>query len=160
MKVSIVEFPETKVASIVHRGSPETEHDTVMKLIQWKIQNQYFDQLKHRSYGLHHIPKQPLNPDDHTVDFCLSIDGEVSPNEFGISESVIPACRCALARDIGSRSNNQAVKYLVYEWLSKSEENMSGQPIIFHYVNVGPDVQENEAITDVYLPLMSVDQSQ
>jgi DNA gyrase inhibitor GyrI len=30
---------------------------------------------------------------------------------------------------------------------------MSGQPIVFHYVNVGPDVKEREAITDVYLPL-------
>ena len=29
----------------------------------------------------------------------------------------------------------------------------SGAPLIFHYVNVGPQVQPHEAITDVYLPL-------
>ena len=155
MNVSIVEFPETKVASILHRGSPETEHDTVMKLVHWKIQNKYFDQEKYRSYGLHHIPKQPHNPDDHRVEFCLSIYGGVESNDVGIFESTIPACRCALARDVGSRSDNQAVKYLVYEWLPNSNENLSGEPIIFHYVNVGPDVKESETITDVYLPLQS-----
>lgn len=30
---------------------------------------------------------------------------------------------------------------------------LSGYPIIFHYVNVGPDVKDEEAITDVYMPL-------
>ncbi|WP_417214080.1 AraC family transcriptional regulator [Alcanivorax sp.] len=160
MKVSIVEFPETKVASILHKGSPETEHDTVMKLVQWKIQNQYLDQTKHRNYGLHHIPEKFSKPADHRVDFCLSVDSEVAPNEFGIFDSTIPACRCALARDVGSRSNNQAVKYLINEWLPRSQERLSGEPIIFHYVNVGPNVKEDEAITDVYLPLQQQSEEQ
>lgn len=158
MNVSIVDFPETKVASIFHRGSPETEHDTVMKLVQWKIQKKYFDQVNHRSYGLHHIPTQSFSSIDHRVDFCLSIDGAVAPNEFGIVESIIPACRCALARDVGSRSNNQAVKYLIHEWLPNSKEKLSGEPLIFHYVNVGSDIKESEAITDVYLPLQTASQ--
>ena len=158
MNVSIVEFPETKVASILHRGSPETEHDTVMKLVKWKIQNKYFDQVKYKSFGLHHIPNRSSNSNDHRVDFCLSIDGDVASNDFGIFESTISACRCALARDVGSRLDNQAVKYLVYEWLPNSTEKLSGEPIIFHYVNVGPDIKEREAITDVYLPLQPLSQ--
>ncbi|MDF1763503.1 MAG: hypothetical protein P1U57_08855, partial [Oleibacter sp.] len=85
-----------------------------MKLVQWKLRHEYFDQQRYRSYGLHHIPNKSL-PSDHRVDFCLSIDGVVETNEFGITESIIPSCRCALARDVGSRSDNQAVQYLVHK---------------------------------------------
>ena len=61
--------------------------------------------------------------------------------------------RCARARDIGSRENNQAAPFLAREWLPGSGEGISGAPMIFHYVNVGPQVQPQDAITDVYLPL-------
>jgi len=155
MDVSIVEFPETRVALISHMGSPQQEHDTVMKLVQWKIQNNCLDQARHRHYGLHHTLAHPPGSAGHRVDFCLSIDEAVEPNEFGIAESTIPGCRCALARDIGSRMQNRAVVFLLEEWLPRSQESLSGSPAIFHYVNVGPNVKESEVITDVYLPLAS-----
>jgi AraC family transcriptional regulator len=152
MQVSIVTFSETKVASITHLGAPDQEHVTAQKLIDWKIQNLLLDQTRYRSYGLHYTDLRAANP-LHRVDFCLSIDGTVGENDAGIVEKVIPSLRCALARDVGSRANNQAVRYLVEEWLPQSGEVLSGFPIIFHYVNVGPSVKDYEAITDVYLPL-------
>lgn len=66
----------------------------------------------------------------------------------------IPRLKCALARDIGSRMNNQAAAYLYEKWLPASGETLSGYPIIFHYLNVGPDVKDEEAVTDVYMPLV------
>jgi AraC family transcriptional regulator len=66
---------------------------------------------------------------------------------------VIPSNRCALARDVGSRHNNKAAVYLYEEWLPRSGEALGDFPIFFHYVNVGPNVLEEEMITDVYLPL-------
>jgi AraC family transcriptional regulator len=153
MKVKIVTFPETRVASITHLGPPGQEHDTARKLIDWKIKNRLLDQSKYRSYGLHYTDPRALDPLKHRVDFCLSIDGAVDQNDAGIVEKVIPVLKCAFARDVGSRMNNQAAKYLIEEWLPKSGEELSGFPLIFHYVNVGPDVREHEAITDVYLPL-------
>jgi AraC family transcriptional regulator len=154
MKVKIVTFPETKVASITHLGHPEQEHVTARKLIDWKIQNRLLDQSKYRSYGLHYTDPRTIKPSKYRVDFCLSIEGDVSLNDDGIVEKVIPGMKCALARDVGSRANNQAAKYLIEEWLPKSDEVQSDDfPLIFHYVNVGPNVKENEAITDVYLPL-------
>ena len=89
----------------------------------------------------------------HRVDFCLSYDGHVEPNAFGIMEMSIPAMRCAMARDVGSRLDNKAAQYLYDEWLPRSGEQMAALPLVFHYVNVGPDVKAHEAITDVYLPL-------
>lgn len=154
MQVTLVEFPVTPVAMITHLGNPKREHETAGKLIQWKIQNQLLDQTKYKSYGLHYGDSQTTIPEEHRVDFCLSIDTQVKPNDFGIVEGIITGSKCALARDIGSRLHNQAARYLIEQWLPQSGETMSQLPIIFHYVNVGPAVKESDAITDVYLPLL------
>jgi len=154
MHVDIVQFPETKVACIEHRGPPELEHQTVRKLVAWKLENRLLDQQKHRSYGLHYTDPRTTPPSEHRVDFYLSISENVGPNPYGIETRIIPGQRCARARDVGSRSNNQAAAYLYETWLPQSKETPSGAPVIFHYVNVGPDVKAEEMITDVYLPLL------
>ena len=153
MQVDIVLFPETRVAGISHVGSPAQEHDTARKLIAWKIENRLLDPARYRSYGLHYTDPRTIAPGEHRVDFCLSYDAPVAANAHGIVEMLIPAMRCARARDIGSRLDNQAARYLYDVWLPASGEQLSGQPLVFHYVNVGPGVQPHEAITDVYLPL-------
>jgi AraC family transcriptional regulator len=153
MQVSIVTFPETKVAAIRHVGPPALEHETVRKLIAWKREHRLFDAARYRSYGLHYTDPGTVDPAKHRVDFCLSYDDAIGPNPFGIAAATIPAMRCALARDVGSRLNNKAAQYLYREWLPGSGEQMASQPIVFHYVNVGPGVKDHEAITDVYLPL-------
>ncbi len=146
MEVTIVTFPETRVAAISHRGPPSQEHETARKLVAWKLARRLLDQSLHRSYGLHYT-------DSYKVDFCLSYEGSIEPNAEGIFAMTIPAMRCALARDIGSRMNNQAARYLEEQWLPRSGETVAEYPVIFHYVNVGPAVKEQDAITDVYLPL-------
>jgi AraC family transcriptional regulator len=153
MQVEIIVFPETKVAVIEHHGSPAQEYETAKKLIAWKIEHRLLDQQRYRSYGLHYTDPFSVAPADHRVDFCLSIEQPIADNPYGIKESTIPTQRCAYARDIGSRSNNQAAIYLYNTWLPQSGEVPSGFPMIFHYVNVGPNVKVEEMITDVYLPL-------
>lgn len=153
MQVSIVTFPETRVAAILHVGPPWQEHETVRKLVAWKLENRLLDPARYRSYGLHYTDPRKVEPAKHRVEFCLSIDREVGPNPYGIVEKTIPSLRCALARDVGSRADNQAARYLYEEWLPASGEVMADFLMIFHYVNVGPSVKEEEAITDVYLPL-------
>jgi AraC family transcriptional regulator len=152
MQVSIVTFPETKVAAIRHRGHPAQEHDTARKLVAWKLEHKLLDQARYRMYGLHYTDPR-TDPMNYQVDFCLSFDGSIEPNNFGVGEMTIPAMRCALARDIGSRLDNKAARYLSDVWLPASGEQLAGLPIVFHYVNVGPSVKEQEAITDVYMPL-------
>lgn len=153
MQVRIVTFSETKVAFIEHRGSPALEHETAQELIAWKLDNRLLDQTKFRSYGLHYTDPFNTPPADHRVDFCLSIEGEAASNPLGIRTKVIPALRCAYARDVGSRSNNLAVGYLHNVWFPQSGETLADYPMIVHYVNVGPNVKAEEMITDVYLPL-------
>jgi AraC family transcriptional regulator len=153
MDVEIVIFPETKVAAIEHFGAPALEHDSARKLIAWKLENRLLDPLKHRSYGVHHTDPRVTPPAEHHVDFCLSIEEDVCPNPYGVINKVIPACRCARARDIGSRSNNKAAVYLYEKWLPQSGESLGDFPIFFHYVSVGSNVREEAMITDVYLHL-------
>lgn len=153
MNVEIVSFPETRVAVIEHRGSPAVEYETARKLIAWKLENGLLDQTRFRSYGLHYTDPFNTPPDKHRVDFCLSVEQDVPANQYGITATIIPKLRCARARDVGSRSNNQAASFLYGTWLPRSGEAVGEFPMIFHYVNVGPDVPEAEMITDVYLPL-------
>jgi AraC family transcriptional regulator len=153
MDVEIVIFPETKVAVIEHHGSPALEHETARKLVAWKLQKGLVDKSKYRSYGLHYTDSRDTPPSRHHVDFCLSLEEDAGPNPYGITTRVIPRCRCARARDVGSRSDNRAAAYLFEAWLPHSGESLGDSPLIFHYVNVGPDVREEEMVTDVYMPL-------
>ena len=152
MEVRIVEFPETRVAVVEHRGPPQLEYETSKKLIAWRIEN-HLSPANHRTYGVHYTDSYTVAPSDHRVDFCVSYDSPVQPNSQGIVSKVIPANRCALARHLGSRSHNSAAVFLYREWLPLSGELLGSYPVIYHYVNVGPQVQEHEMITDVYLPL-------
>ena len=153
MDVQIVVFPETKVAAIEHLGSPALEHVTARKLIAWKLERRLLDPLRYRSFGVHYTDPRTTHPSKHRVDFCLSVDFEVEPNAAGIINKVIPRNRCARARDIGSRYQNKAAVYLYEKWLPQSGEFLGAFPIFFHYVNVGPELPEEQMITDVYLPL-------
>lgn len=46
-----------------------------------------------------------------------------------------------------------AATYLYKEWFPISEEKLRDFPVFFHYVDVGPDIVEEEMLTDVYLPI-------
>ena len=152
MDVRIVVLPETHVAVAEHRGPPALEYETSKRLIAWRIR-QGLPPSTHRTFGVHYTDPQSVAPEDHRVDFCVSYDGIVLPNPEGIVGKIIPACRCAVARHLGSRRHNAAAVYLYREWLPRSGEKPGDFPIFFHYVNVGPAVQEEDMVTDVYLPL-------
>lgn len=153
MRIEIIDFPLTKVAAVEHEGSPATEFQSVQKLINWRKENNYPPSPKHRNYGLHYNSPQEICADDYRVDICLSVADEIAVNNHGVINKVIPACRCVRARHIGSRDNIPLAQYLYEKWLPQSGYRYSGQPIIFHYVNVGPHIQNHEMITDVYLPI-------
>ncbi|MGD9964902.1 MAG: GyrI-like domain-containing protein [Hyphomonadaceae bacterium] len=153
MQVEIVNFPLTRVAAIDHFGSPATEHDTVRRLVAWKLRENLTDPVRYRHYGVHFTDPGTTAPEDHHVQFCISVEEAVRPNDFGVVDATIPPHRCALARDLGSRHDNKAAAFLYEQWLPKSGETQASYPIFFHYVNVGPNLAPAQMITDVYLPL-------
>ena len=151
--MSVVAFPATRVAQITHVGEPAGEHDTVRRLVAWKLRLGLTDSRCYRSYGVHFTDPRVTRPAEHRVDFCLSYDGPVEANPEGVVAGLIPAARCATSRHVGSRSDIAVAAWLHDVWLPASGEGRSDLPIFFHYVNVGPRVAEADMVTDVYLPL-------
>lgn len=154
MEVDIVNFPETKVAVVEHHGPPELEHESVMRLVRWRIASKLPPSDINRSYGVHYNDPQQIAPSDYRVDLCVSVESDVHNNEFGVVNKVIPALRCVKVRHIGSRNNVSAAQYLYKHWLPESGEKCDKFPVFFHYVNVGPEIKEKDMITDVYLPII------
>lgn len=152
MQVDIIEFPETLVAALEHHGPESQTYQSSMKFIEWRQANGVSPD-KGKTYGIHYTDPRNTFPEDFRLDICVSVDREIGENPQGVVNKTIPAVRCAVARHLGSRDNVTAAEYLVYEWLPQSGEALGDFPIFFHYVNVGPNVKEQDMITDVYLPL-------
>ena len=154
MNVEIVNFPETKVAVIEHHGSPELEQESVKKLIAWRIENKLPRSDAHRNYGIHYNDPRKVRASEYRVDLCISVAEDIAANSSGVLNKTIPALRCAKVRHFGSRENVGAAHCLYEKWLPQSNEKLAEYPLFFHYVNVGPQVQESEMVTDVYLPIL------
>ncbi|MDT8758639.1 GyrI-like domain-containing protein [Sphingomonas psychrotolerans] len=72
----------------------------------------------------------------------------------GVVARRIPAGRCAMVRMTGSSDNlKPAIHFLSAEWLPRSDEELRDFPVFAERVRFFPDVAENEAVTDIYLPL-------
>ena len=67
MDVQTVDFPETKVAVLEHRGSPALEYESVRKLIAWRFENRLTPD-RHRSYGVHYNDPRTTPPVEYRVD--------------------------------------------------------------------------------------------
>lgn len=153
LDVEIVDFPETKIAVIEHCGAPEKEYESVRKLIAWRMANKLPPSQLHKSYGIHYNDPNKVSPSEYRVDLAVSVQDDISANSFGVVNKIIPALKCAKIRHLGSRENVTSARYLRGEWLESSGEQLADFPVFFHYVNVGPDIQTTDMITDVYLPL-------
>ena len=154
MDVEIVTFPETKIAVVEHHGSTINEHESIKRLVTWRIENKLPPSELHRSYGIHYNDPGIVQPSEYRVDLCVSVEHEVAENSFGVLNKVIPVLKCAKARHHGSRNHVTVAQYLYEQWLPNSGHKLAEFPVFFHYVNVGPQIQESEMITDVYLPIL------
>lgn len=152
MQVEIVEFPRTPVALLEHRGPEHQVYATTRRFIEWRRSAGVRPDAG-ETYGLHYHDPASVAPEDYRFDLCVSYAHPVAPNPQGVFSSEIPHGRCARVRHYGSREHIPAAHWLYGEWLPASGEELRDFPFFFHYVNVGPDVRDNDMITDVYLPL-------
>lgn len=152
MQVTLVDFPRTLVAALEHRGPEHLTFETTRRFIAWRQENGY-PPGRGNTYGVHYTDPETTPPEEYRLDLCLSVDAPVAPNRFGVVTKTIPAGRCACVRHVGSRHHVTPAVWLYRDWLPQSGEELRDFPIFFHYVNVGPEVNDPEMITDVYLPL-------
>lgn len=151
---SIVEFPETRVAVLEHRGPHETLMASVTRFIAWRRGSGDSPVATHRTFGIPYDDPTTTEPERFRFDICGELTGPLSPNDAGVIEKVIPAGRCVLARHVGSTDTlERSVRPLYAEWLPESGERLRDFPVFFHYVSRLPAVPEHEQVTDIYLPI-------
>lgn len=154
MDVKIVDFAETKVALLEHRGAPDGVLDSAMKFIEWRKSSGLSPVKTSRTFGIAWDDPETTEPEAYRFDICGETANEVPDNPQRVKNGVIPVGRCAVVRHLGSRDRlDEGAYYLYREWLPQSGEELRDFPMFFHYLNLQPEVAEHELVTDIYLPL-------
>lgn len=154
MDVGIIDFTETKVALLEHRGSPDRVLESAARFIQWRKETGFSPVKTSTTFGIPYNDPNIAEPKDFRFDICGSIDEDVPENVYGVTNGRIPGGRCAVVRHKGSHDAiSESVYYLYREWLPDSGEELRDFPCYFHYLNLVPEVDECDLLTDIYLPL-------
>ncbi|MBL4855473.1 MAG: AraC family transcriptional regulator [Idiomarina sp.] len=153
LNVEVVEFPETLLATLEHRGSPSLLGNSIRNFIEWRKENR-LPPGKSKTFNLLYDDPNITAPEDYRFDLCCSIQHRIEEDADGILNKVIPAGKCAVIRHTGSDDAlGGLVNYLYSEWLPESSFELRDFPIFLERVSFFPDVQENESVTDIYLPV-------
>jgi AraC family transcriptional regulator len=151
--VRVIDFKETKVAALEYRGDPRQIGNAVRSFIEWRKRNNLPPRVSATFNVVYDHPVGPEGADCH-YDLCAATEKEIAENSFGVIGKRIPAGRCAVLRHVGSDDMLAGiVSYLYAEWLPQSGAELRDFPLYYQRVSFFPDVPENAAITDVFLPL-------
>lgn len=152
--ITIVDFEETKIAVLEHRGSPDLVMDSVQIFREWRKQSKLSPVSNSRTFGIIYDDPESTPADEFRFDICGSVDSEVPDNAQNVGNDFIPGGRCAVIRHTGSLDNvRKSVMRLYRDWLPESNETLRDYPLFFQYLNLIPDVHEHKLQTDIYLPL-------
>lgn len=151
--VSIVDFPETHVATLEHHGSPNLIMESVAKFIEWRRANDVLPPDS-KTYNVFYNDPEATVPDEFHMDICCTTDKPVLDNPQGVIKKTIAASSCAKIRFQGAEEQIRgAMDYLYGEWLEQSDYELVDLPPFFERVEFFPDRKEHEAVTDIYLPV-------
>jgi AraC family transcriptional regulator len=151
--VRIVEFPETQLASLQHRGAQSSLPGTVQKFISWRKAHGT-PPSKSATFNIIYDDPKETEPEDFRFDICCAVSGEVAANDFGVISKSIPEGRCAVLRHVGSLDYaEEKIRALYRDWLPLNGEEPRDFPLFVQRLTFFPDVHEHEAETDIYLPL-------
>jgi AraC family transcriptional regulator len=151
--ISIVNFPETPIAVLEHRGDPATKGDSIRRFIAWRKQHK-LPPRNHATFNLCYDDPDNTEPEHFRMDMCVAMAQPFDDPDAGIIAKVIPAGRCAVLRYIGGYAGlGSAAKYLYSQWLPQSGQEVRDFPFFMQRISFFPDVPEHEAVTDLFLPL-------
>lgn len=150
--VRIIDFPNTHVACLSHRGPPERIGGSIRRFIDWR-RAQGLTPARSATWNILHDDPETTPPDVFRLDICASCDTVVA-NDAGMVAARIEGGPCAVLRHEGSDALlGDAIRFLYGEWLSGSGEEPRDAPLFLCRVAFFPDVPEHEAVTDIFLPL-------
>jgi AraC family transcriptional regulator len=151
--VHIVDFPETRVAVLAHRGDPADLPASIARFIAWRREN-HLPPSCSATFNIAYDDPRSVPAADFRMDLCAATDHAIAANPQGVVASVIPGGRCAVLRHAGGDDGLEAAaRFLGGEWLAQSGEVLRGFPLFLQRVRFSPDVPGHEAVTDLFLPL-------
>lgn len=151
--VTIRVVPSTRVAILEHRGDPATLGATIQRFIAWRKAAGLHPSVS-STFTVWHSERYPASPADYSADLCVGTDRPIEPNGENIKEGEIPAGRCAVLRVVGNTDElEQPALFLYREWLPMSGEEPRDFPIYCQRLSFFPEVPENEAVVELFLPL-------
>lgn len=154
MEVRILEFSETRVAVLEHRGPIGLVNVSVRQFIDWRKESGQSPPASSRTFGIPYSNPDTTPEHEFRFDICGEIDEPIAPNAFGIKEFLIPGGRCAVVRHTGSTDHIGETIYPIYrDWLPASGEELRDHPLFFHYLSVYPETLQDQWQTDIYIPL-------
>lgn len=154
MQVRIVSFPETRVAALAHQGSPGLLEQSVRRFMAWRQHSGQSPVRSSRSFGIAYANPDTTPPEEFRFDICGELREPLAPNDFGVRELLMPACRCAVVRHVGSTDHIGETIYPIFrDWLPASGEELRDQPLFFHYLSVYPETPQDQWQTDIHVPL-------
>lgn len=151
--VKIINVPEAKVAVMEHRGDPANIGDTIKRFIAWRKKVGLGPKVS-KTFNIFHTDPLTTQPADSHTDLCVETDREITEDDVGVKAGEIPSGRCAVLRITGSSDDLEAAANFLYrDWLPESREEARDFPLYCQRISFFPDVPENKAVTDLFVPL-------
>jgi AraC family transcriptional regulator len=155
MDVKVIDFPETKIAVLEHRGPVGRLMESVGKFIEWRKESGLSPVKSSATFGLAYCDPNTTPPAEFRFGISGSISKDVPKNRQGVKTGTIPAGRCAVVRHLGCHDGlGEAIYYLYRTWLPENQARTRDFPCFFHYRNLITDVAEKDLITDIHLPIV------
>jgi AraC family transcriptional regulator len=150
--VRIIDFPQTRVALLEHRGDPALLGDSVRRFIAWRRRHHLPPALA-ATYNLWYDDPERTAAKHFRLGLCVATEQEIAPDGSGIVPFRIPGGRCALRRLTGPQDTlKRSAAWLYGQWLPQSGMEPRDFPLILQRLRFFPEVPEHEAISDL-LPL-------
>ncbi|CDG16751.1 Transcriptional regulator, AraC family protein [Xenorhabdus doucetiae] len=154
VEVKVVNFPETSVAIMEHKGSPSTIGNTIREFKEWRI-NHKLSPKRNRTFNLVYADPVNIDPEEYQFDLCVEVSPTLDVKNSKIRLKTIPSGKCAYIRYTGSDDRiTKIVNDLYTKWLPEHNQEIRDFPLFFERVKLFPTVTEAEAVTDIYLPLV------
>ncbi|MDC9590611.1 GyrI-like domain-containing protein [Xenorhabdus sp. XENO-10] len=152
--VKIVNFPETFMAVMEHKGSPSNIGNTIREFKEWRVSNKLPPE-RYRTFNLVYADPANIGPEEYQFDLCVEVSPKFEVKNSKITLKTIPSGKCAYIRHTGSDDGiTTIVNYLYKNWLSEHNQEVRDFPLFFERVKLFPAVPEVKTITDIYLPLV------
>ena len=78
MEVNIINFNETRVALLEHRGAPALINESAMKFIEWRKQTGLSPVKTSKTFGIAYDDPEQTEPEAFRFDICGSVSDQPS----------------------------------------------------------------------------------